>query len=358
MRIAPIAHLRPSRSNLASNGGRRSCGEFDVLAKVCCSVCHAVVVNLVALTHGLLLRTSGLRDAPGIRGRMWRMGWRWAERRWGSRLVGILLHGRHAKINFANPYPLYARQFPNYNGPQVEAVLLSAELTGGSVDVVDVGAAVGDTALLLFATCKDTIQVLHCVEGEPDFYRLLERNLRGTRAIPHLAMLADAARDVPSLIRAQHQGTASAQGRAGVRATSLDSLIGSADVIKVDTDGYDGLILAGASRLLLRSPVVLFEWHPLACRRVGTEERQAFEVLDSHGYDRFVFFSKFGEFSHYMFCLDHEALDAYADICLASATLQDWHYDVLALPPSAQCAALTSIAGLERWAGARRQALA
>ena len=43
--------------------------------------------------------------------------------------------------------------------------------------VADVGAAVGDTALLLLERCGDRIKQLDCVGAESAFAELLEKNL-------------------------------------------------------------------------------------------------------------------------------------------------------------------------------------
>ena len=136
---------------------------------------------------------------------------------------------------------------------------------------------------------------------------------------------------MPSLVRSQHQGTASAQGANEVQAVTLDSFftdVGTPDVIKVDTDGYDGKVLGGASRLLQATrPSVLFEWHPRLCHITGTDDEQAFSVLRDAGYSRFIFFTKFGQFSHF----GDANLDKLRELCLTSVTLTDWHYDVVAL---------------------------
>jgi hypothetical protein len=144
-------------------------------------------------------------------------------------------------------------------------------------------------------------------------------------------MLSDQVEYVGSLVRSQHEGTASAEGSTGVHAITLDSLLAGTDppdVIKVDTDGYDGKVLGGAAHLLRSArPSVLFEWHPGLCHRLGTEDEEAFSALRAAGYTRFVFFTKFGQFSHF----GDEHLDKLRRLCLTTATLSDWHYDVAAL---------------------------
>jgi FkbM family methyltransferase len=287
-------------------------------------------VRSANLTHRLFVRTATLQWSPRL-GPSWRRAHAAAIRRWGDTEVTTTLHGRSASINFANGYPISIRRFPNYNAPFVELVARTSQALGRPVRVVDVGAAVGDTALLLLDRCGASLLSLDCIEGEDRFFPMLVHNLAGSIATPHHVMLSDDAEHVPSLVRSQHQGTASAEGSTEVRATTLDSLLGGAglaDVLKVDTDGFDGKVLGGATQLLRASrPSVLFEWHPGLCRRVGTDDGQAFSVLRAADYTRYIFFTKFGQFSHF----GDEHLDKLRKLCLTSETLSDWHFDVAAL---------------------------
>jgi hypothetical protein len=150
-------------------------------------------------------------------------------------------------------------------------------------------------------------------------------------------MLSDRPGQERSLVRT-HPGTASAQGTHPTEATTLDLLADQAglvpDVIKVDTDGFDGKVLAGATGLLSRDrPAVIFEWHPLLCHATNNNWWLAFEVLAASGYDEFVWFTKYGAFSHIDHGYSRSKLQTLADMCLQGRGPDpDWHYDVVALP--------------------------
>jgi FkbM family methyltransferase len=286
---------------------------------------------------------------PGV-GRVWRKAHDAAVKKWGAESVQTELHGQRAVVNFANPYPYSIRLYPNYNAPQVELVAMSADALGQTLTVIDVGAAIGDTALLLLQRCGSVIRALECVEGEPAFAAMLRQNLTDSRSHIHEVVLSDRPGPVASLIRSQHEGTASAHGRQSVSATTLDVEFVdiNPDVVKVDTDGFDGTILAGAKELLERAhPAVMFEWHPLLCQTVGTDPQLAFEVLREAGYNRWVFFTKYGQFSHF----GDACLDQLERLCFTSQTLPDWHYDVVALSPSSKIDEVI-LADLRHW-GAR-----
>jgi FkbM family methyltransferase len=93
-------------------------------------------------------------------------------------------------------------------------VQAAAAALGRPVHVVDVGAAMGDTALKLLSECGDQISSLTCVEGNPAFAKMLRLNVAGHRAIVHEALLSDSEGDAPALVNNQHAGTASATGTA------------------------------------------------------------------------------------------------------------------------------------------------
>ena len=48
-------------------------------------------------------------------------------------------------------------------------------------------------------------------------------------------------------------------------------------------------------------------------------------------YDRFVWFTKYGDFSHAMKGFDKETTPKYAEMCLSGKKDFDWHYDIIAM---------------------------
>ena len=52
----------------------------------------------------------------------------------------------------------------------------------------------------------------------------------------------------------------------------------------------------------------------------------------SLGYQQFVFFDKFGNFSQIHCNINDYELDTLAELCLRNNYNDDWHYDVIAFP--------------------------
>src|SRR4051794_36960756 len=94
-----------------------------------------------------------------VLGQLWH-----AARRYEGQRVRTRLHHRDAEMLFGNPYLRWMRRYPRYNAPLVELVHRTAQSLERPVHVVDVGAAIGDTALLLLASCAQDVRHITCVE--------------------------------------------------------------------------------------------------------------------------------------------------------------------------------------------------
>lgn len=271
--------------------------------------------------------------------------WRWIwERLWrplaaDGRYVRIPLHGAPAVLNAGNSYPYYARIFPHWNEPLLAALKLVAG--DGRASFVDVGAATGDTILMLHRNAPDSLGPVLAIEGDPGFAECLRENIRRVPdavAVQTMLSAVDGS-EIASLER-HHPGSATASGDGKVESRTLDSVWlenGSRriDLLKTDVDGFDGVVLAGARRLLREArPAVLFEWHPPLCHGAGNDPRQVFEVLSSEGYDRFVWFDKYGRFQQVDVGWSEAQLAARELLC-GRDDPPDVHWDVLAVPSDA-----------------------
>ncbi len=246
------------------------------------------------------------------------------------------IHGFPAVMNGGNPYPFIVSTFPLFNRALVELALQQGRDAGRKLVVIDIGASLGNTVLLLQDQAGASIDSIHCVEGDPEFAELLEINAaRFSNVVIHLAMLSREPGRIAALVR-QHPGTATASGAGKVDATTADSLLLPAaprfDLLKVDIDGSDGEALTGASRLLRRDqPTVIFEWHPALALKAGNDPRAAFAALSQAGYRRLLWFRNTGEFSHFG-SVDDREIETWEKYLVAMETHADPHFDVIALP--------------------------
>lgn len=279
-----------------------------------------------------------MKKLPGLR-----HAWLFLYRRWAgmTQPVGIRLHGFPAWINGGNSYPFILAEVPTFNAPLVELVHQAFQAKGSPLVVVDIGSATGDTVLLLKERCQGHVGQFLCVEGDDEFFQLLNANTRGFPDVTRIkTLLAAESKTIPTLVK-HHQGTASATGSDRIQASSLDSLPeiqrNAVDVIKIDVDGFDGEVLAGSKNLLQRcQPAVIFEWHPKLLQNTGNSPVRAFETLRQCGYTRFLWFQNNGAFSHFSEADSPEVLAKEIDYLLQANYRCDEHFDIIGLPQNSK----------------------
>jgi len=296
--------------------------------------------KVASFIYNLLLNWQHLENHPRL-GRIWRSMWQKACENF-STYVSTNIHGRRAIVNFGHTYPLFARRYKRWNNPLLELVNQIYRYKQRPIDLIDVGAAVGDTVMLIDANCPGMVRNYFCVEGEAEFFSLLMENIGAWDNVhPIRALLSDKLQEIPNLTRT-HAGTASAQGRLAEKAVTLDSLTSDGmrnttiDVLKIDVDGFDGRVLRGSAELLEKSrPAVIFEWDPFLCQRTENDWLDHFIGLNELSYHRFIWFTKYGDFSHFMTGFDSAAINRMATVCLSNQHDHSWHYDIIALPDEA-----------------------
>ena len=207
--------------------------------------------------------------------------------------------------------------------------------------VIDIGANIGDTALLL-ARFTPGAQVL-CIEGDARFMPYLHGNTAQIGGVTIAeAVLSDRRAQVSGEFVAQ-RGTAHVVLGAGsqvLQVQRLDDLLTAypefsrPDVIKIDTDGFEPAILRGARAVLVASkPVVFYEWHPDFYHLAGEDDISHADFLMELGYDGFMIFANTGELLLRVRRPGHEVLESLAGFSRTRRRVDDWHFDVAAFPP-------------------------
>jgi FkbM family methyltransferase len=249
------------------------------------------------------------------------------------------LYGTEVLMNRGNLLPFFIQNVPLFNAPLVQLVHFVASAKGAPITLIDVGAAIGDTVLLIKERCPGVCGHFICIEGDAEFYELLDENMKTFSDVTRIkTLLARESMRVPSLVK-HHKGTATCTGTDTTQAMPLDSIpaVNEAqiDVIKVDVDGFDGEVLAGAVKTLQRCrPAVIFEWDPKRILEAGNERFRAFDALQGCGYDRFYWFNNNGSFSHFSDTCSREVLDKEFQYLLAMHDRTKEHFDIVALHSS------------------------
>jgi FkbM family methyltransferase len=206
--------------------------------------------------------------------------------------------------------------------------------------VIDVGANIGDTAILL-ARFAPGAKVL-CIEGDSRFLSDLKCNTAQIGGVTIAqAILSDRSAEVRGQFVTKN-GTAHivlGEGSDLLQVRTLDDLLTAypefscPTVIKVDTDGFDPAILRGAKAVLTSSkPVVFYEWHPDFYNMAGENDINHADFLMDLGYDGYMFFTNTGELLLRIRRPGHDILESLARFSRARRRIDDWHFDIAAFP--------------------------
>ena len=126
--------------------------------------------------------------------------------------VTTRIHGKWVKVNFGYPYPLIARQYPLFNNPLIDLVFQLYAEKKSKISIIDVGAGIGDTVLMLEANCPGMVTEFYCIEGDKEFFCHLQKNLeKFSNTKLFNSLLSSTCGEEKTLLRT-HKGTASAQG--------------------------------------------------------------------------------------------------------------------------------------------------
>lgn len=190
---------------------------------------------------------------------------------------------------------------PGCYEPQTERFIRQSVKLG--MTVLDIGANTGYTTLLLADVVGPYGQV-HAVEPTPANYELLQKNV-SANGLKHVhtynIALSDRKGKVTLHIDPGNDGgntigNVTGEGWKGhatitVDSETLDSFlelvgIGNIDFIKIDVEGAESLVFAGARKLLSRpdAPVIVCEVGNEAQQLVGITELDLRKTLYGHGY--------------------------------------------------------------------------
>ena len=185
-----------------------------------------------------------------------------------------------------------------YEAPISEFLLRTLKPRPGDV-IIDAGANLGWYSLLLSTSLKPPVRVF-AFEPEPRNFKLLRRNLElnscGTVTAVEKA-LSDSEGTLPLYLYSdknlgRHSMLPIYDGpTVQVGTTSLDRFLAEEKIapervafLKIDVEGYELQVLAGAKTVLGKVPLILCEYSPGYMRRGRHEPRALLELLAGAGY--------------------------------------------------------------------------
>lgn len=238
-------------------------------------------------------------------------------------------------LPLSHDLPLYLKEIPHYSDNLVQITKYVKDKYN-DLKLIDIGANIGDSVAMMRQLTSFPIL---CIEGDDDFFSILETN---AYQFPEVYLEKAYIGEINQLSNSEimkHKGTAyivTAEKNNNNTIDILQTLLDSkkndrvvqiktlqeilverpefslAKMIKIDTDGFDGLIIRGAINFIEQAkPIIFFEYEPLHWSIQNDDGISIFSVLSNVGYRKALLYDNFGS---YMLSLDLDNLTLIEDL--------------------------------------------
>lgn len=237
----------------------------------------------------------------GLKGRLFRK-LRSTVAKYYDPIVRTTLNGKCLNINFSHQLPYYMKLFPFYS-QNLSRLAQFVRNQYSTLCMIDVGANVGDSFALVGKEEGDSILM---VEGDPNHFDLLTKNTIQDKNILRIkAFLSDEHGTAPHELQRIGGNTSiminHSQSNQTVTYYKLDEILNknpmfkTCNLLKIDTEGFDGKVIQGAKGLINESkPAIFFEHSPQFLRLLGEDKLSIFRFLSESGYSYFTFYDNIG----------------------------------------------------------------
>ena len=210
-------------------------------------------------------------------------------------IMEVEMNGQMVKIPFNHMGLRYQREYENYDR-QLGKICKVIFDRIGQINVVDIGANIGDT-LVNIGLGGGYL----AIEGEKAFFPLLKENTRNYNVYYENVYLSDDEKSGYKNIITNGTGKLVEDNNNEVDIITLDKLMRTkyndfkADIIKIDTDGFDFKVIRGAGNYIANTkPLLFFEWSKEDLNIQGENELSIFPKLEAMGYRDLLLFDNFG----------------------------------------------------------------
>ncbi len=211
--------------------------------------------------------------------------------------------GGELTMHLSHMLPIYKATLPLYDTalPRIAKYL---EKNSNEINIVDVGANIGDTASLIFE--KSNSSNIICIEGSEEFCNLLDINFKeNPRVSIEKIFLTDTEISTKTKLVSQGGTATLFQNKNDeeniVQVDTLDNILMNnypkvnVDLIKVDTDGFDYKVIRGSQKIIQKyKPLIYFELVPMLLRNNSEEVMSIFDFLSKHCYTEVILYDNLG----------------------------------------------------------------
>lgn len=216
-------------------------------------------------------------------------------------IVKIKIGKEKLYINFSHQLPLYLVKHRLYDTALPRIVKEIG--VGRKLNVIDVGANVGDTVALIKSS-SDNVSFL-CIEGNLTYSTLLKKNFKDDKSIFIEEVFCSDVSEEVSISINTGGGTATidlnVKEKSKYNFLTLDEILNkhnefvNVDLIKVDTDGFDYKVIRGAYNILKnQQPLVFFELDKLLLLKNNEDPMSIFSFFYELRYEGFLLYDNYG----------------------------------------------------------------
>ncbi|MBN2396106.1 MAG: FkbM family methyltransferase [Candidatus Atribacteria bacterium] len=215
-------------------------------------------------------------------------------------LVTYYFLGTQLLIPFSHNLPIFISSYPNYS-INLGRIGKCVYQKYPSLKLIDIGANIGDSVVILR---QFAFYPILCIEGSANFYKLLSHNTHNLQDVYLSNTFISCNNNFLHASLVIESGTARLQnGHTKIKVNSLDEVLIhypmflDSKMLKVDTDGMDGIILKGSLDFLNKThPVIFFEYDPYFYKLCGDDGLSLFKNLRNIGYETALVYNNFGEY--------------------------------------------------------------
>lgn len=250
----------------------------------------------------------------------------------GNPIMQVKVNGQIMKLPFNHMGPIYQASFENYDRQLGKICQIVFEKLHG-VNVVDIGANIGDTIINIGLREAQYL----AIEGEKEFFSLLKENTQNYHVSYENVFLSDSEKSGYRNIITAGTGALVEDDNSEVNIVTLDRLMEEkyssfrADIIKIDTDGFDFKVIRGGRNYIGNTkPIIFFEWDKGFLNGQKEDELSIFQELDNMGYKDIILFDNFGNRMMPVSTTDTKILEYMINYTM-NKDKRIFYYDVLAI---------------------------
>ena len=121
------------------------------------------VNKFYSILFDILVKTDKYKNNSTLINKIWDKTWNFSTNKYKG-AIQTKIHGFEVFVNNGYMYSLFSKRFIYYNNPLVQLVYSNFKILNRKINIIDIGAAIGDTTLLVLKNCPGMIENIYCID--------------------------------------------------------------------------------------------------------------------------------------------------------------------------------------------------